>query len=458
MNNSPAQAPRLVKYPLYTVSDLSTGMYAVVPSILLMFYMTNTLGIPVGWATLASLLPKIVDLIAGPLIGAWSDRSNPRLGRRRAFILFGAATVMPSFLLLWSAPFLSPLLAAVFIGVAFSLCAVCYSCYIVPYSALNAEIVTGYHDSTSLNAYRATYSMSGALLAGAGAPWIVEYFGGGRPGYAAMGATMGCLMSLSILVTFLQSREPARPSATARADMRQLVAAVVHNRPYLLLLGTYLTHVTASGVAGAALAYFVTYQLHRDGEFLGLVFLLSFSASVVAIPAFSWIGRRLGKFSTYALATVMSGLMYTGYLLLDTSSSTLHVLTVAFLAGLAEGGIQVFAFAMLIDCVLHGNRRPQAVSTEAMLNGLFYACEKLGFATGAALAGGIFLLTGLVETTQGYVQQPDSALTGIRYAVALAPAVLNAVSLAIFLRYRHFDRENGARDSATAEVAATRAA
>jgi Na+/melibiose symporter-like transporter len=444
--NLPSQGPaRLVRYPLYAISDLSTGIYAVTPSILLMFYMTNILGISVGWATAASFLPKVVDVIVGPWIGALSDRSTARLGRRRVFILFGGLTILPTFLLIWTAPFASPVLSACFIIAAFSVCAVCFSAYVVPYSALNTEVAPRYHDSTSLNSFRATYSMIGALLAGAGSPLIVQALGGGKAGYAAMAGVMGGVMMLSILVTYFFSREPQRhvqPPRMRLADMRRCVS---DNRPFRVLLLAYFVHIVGSGTVGAGLAYFVTYQLRRDTDFLSLMFFVSFAASILAIPLFAALGKRRGKFFAYGFALCTSALFGTGYFIVGEHTPTSLLILAAALAGISEGGIQVFAFSMLIDSIRHGNASPEAPAAEALMSGLFMAGEKVGFATGVAVAGGIFYLTGLVETTEGFVPQPASAVFGIRLATSLVPVAFHLLSLAIFFAYRSFDRDTSGR-------------
>jgi Na+/melibiose symporter-like transporter len=437
MNTS--KPPRLVKYPLYTIGDLSSGIYAVTPSILLMFYMTNILGISVGLATVAAVVPKIVDLITNPLVGSLSDRTSTRLGRRRPFILFAGLTVLPTFLFVWAAPFADPVLSACFVVALFSLCSVCYSAFLVPYCALSSELATDYHDSTSLNSYRATYSMLGCVLAGAGAPLIVEQFGGGRAGYLAMGISMGAIMAASVLTTFFASREPVRRTEAVKLTRAQTCEALANNRPYLLLLVAYFMHIVGAGVVGATLAYFVTYVLHRSADFLSLLFFLSFGASVVAIPMFVWLGKRVGKFGAFAVALILSAVSVAAYVCLSSATPVALVLLIPILVGMSEGGIQVFAYAMLADCIRYGDGRSNGLHPGAVLSGFFVAGEKLGFAVGALVAGGIFAMAGLIETQQGLTAQPHSAIVGIRLAASAVPTILNIFALVVFWYYRDFD-------------------
>jgi len=69
------------------------------------------------------------------------------------------------------------------------------------------------------------------------------------------------------------------------------------------------------------LAYFVTYVLHRDADFLSLVFFLTFGASVAAIPLFVYLGKLVGKFGSFAVALVVAGTAALGYSTYDLEDS-----------------------------------------------------------------------------------------------------------------------------------------
>ncbi|HHM8127193.1 TPA: MFS transporter [Pseudomonas aeruginosa] len=435
------KSKKQVWYPLYTIGDLASGIYSVTPSILLMYYMTNILGIPVALATAAAFLPKIVDLICNPIIGAISDRTSTRLGRRRPFMLFASLLILPSFALIWASPaHSSATISAYFVIGIFSVCTICFSCFVIPFFALNTEIATDYHDRTSLNSYRTMYSMIGCLLAGAGAPMIVQHFGGGKTGYAMMGIVLGATMAVATFITFITAREPARTSVINPPTLRQAWACVSVNRPYLILLSAYFLHIVGAGIAGASLAYFVTYILQRDTDFLSLLFLLYFGMSVLSIPLYVWLGRKVGKFHAYLTALSLVAIFSSAMFFLDATTPLPLLLAVATLANMHEGGIQVFTFSMLADCVRESSTPVGTSTPSAMFNGFFIAGEKLGFATGVLLGGAIFIVSGLIETTEGFVHQPQSALTGIGLSVSVVPAVLNLISSLLFIRYKTFDQ------------------
>lgn len=438
---SQAKSGRLVYYPFYTMGDFAGGLFTVTPSILLIFYMTNVLGVPAELATLAAVVPKIIDLISSPLIGTLSDRTRSRLGRRRPYILFAALTTMPTFALMWYAPFSDPVASAWFILVSFSLATLCFGCFVIPFFALNAEIATSYHDRTQLNSMRAVYAMVGCLAAGAAAPLIVGMTGGGRHGYVILGIVLGLGMSAAMLVTFFNSREPARAVDRPTPSWRQIAGALGSNRAFLFLSGAFFVTTVSAGVVTATTAYFVTYILGRGTEFLSLTFFLQFGATIVTIPLWAMLGARFGKFPLFAAALLLQAALVLAYMFLDRSTPLPLVLAPMIAIGVTVGGVQVFAFSMLGDCIHAFSGRADGLPVEAMFTGFFIAGEKLGYAVGALLAGLIFSFTGLVATTQGATTQPQSAIDGIRIAMSIIPAAVNILAAAIFYFYLPFERE-----------------
>lgn len=430
---------RLVNYGLYTVGDVASGIAAVTPGILLMFYMTNILGVPVELAALAGFLPKILDFLCTPLIGALSDRTRSRFGRRRPYMLIASLTIFPTFGLMWMAPFQDPALSAYFVLVLFCASTILFSCFVVPFFALNAEIAIDYEDRTALNSYRSFYSLLGAMFAGAGAPLIVEFAGGGRHGYAMLGLVMSAIMTLATLITFFAAREPEKPAAAVNASLRDIGTAIISNRPFALLFACYFIHIVSISLFGTTLAYFSTYVLERGTGFLSLLFFIKYGVSTATIPLWVMIARRIGKFRSFALCLGLATIALAAFSLLGRATPMPFLLLTVILYGLVGGGVQVFVFSMLADCIHHGGQSG-ATASEATLSGIFIAGEKLAFGFGTLLSGLILGAAGLVATTKGAVVQTPQVLDGIRAAASWGPAALNILALLLFLFYRDFER------------------
>lgn len=448
MSESAWTAPR-VKYPVYTMGDMASGCFAVLPAFLLMFYMTNIMGISVALATTVVLVPKLVDLVAAPLVGNLSDRTRSRLGRRRPWMLAASLLILATFPFIWIAPFRTPEHSAYFILAMFSVCTVAVTCFAVPFLALNSELARDYSDRTTLNAYRTLYSCIGMMTAGAIAPLIVALGGGGRHGYSLMGIVIGVMMASVTMITFWSAREPVRPPIDRPPTASQSLAAISSNPSFMMLATAYFIYIAGSGLSGAVLVYFTTYILARGPELLSLIFFVSTGSSIVAIPVWTWFGERAGKLGALMGCFVPALAAPMIFSVVTHDSPLWLVIAAAAVSGLSAGGIQIFFFSMLADSIRHGGRRTIAIDCSALLTGFFVASEKLGFAAGALFAGLLFDISGLLTTTEGRVTQPDSAIAGIRLGVTWLPAMLSLGALIVLILYRRFDRE--LRDASLAD-------
>jgi Na+/melibiose symporter-like transporter len=62
----------------YSLGSLVTGAFGTVPGLLLLPYLTDTLGVAAGVAGLLVLLPKAWDVLINPVAGRVSDRRGDR--------------------------------------------------------------------------------------------------------------------------------------------------------------------------------------------------------------------------------------------------------------------------------------------------------------------------------------------------------------------------------------------
>src|SRR6187431_566251 len=88
----------------YAVGSLGTGGFATLPGLVLVYYLTDTLGIAALAAGILVTVAKVWDVLIDPVIGARSDRSLGRRGSRRPFMLAGAIALPVLFVLTFAVP------------------------------------------------------------------------------------------------------------------------------------------------------------------------------------------------------------------------------------------------------------------------------------------------------------------------------------------------------------------
>lgn len=419
----------------YGAGSIGAGIFSTIPGLLLLFYLTDTLGVPAGLAGLAIVVPKLWDIITDPIVGAWSDRSRSRWGRRRPFLLAGTLTLPPCFIALFAAPVGDPMLAFAWVLIAFCLAAAAFTLFQVPYAAMPAEITADYHERTTLIAYRMAFVTLGVLAAGALAPALIKAGGGGPAGYLQMSVVLALVSMAAMLVAFLGTRHAPRTEAVAHTlGLRAQIGVALANRGYRRLLVAYGLQCVALGAVLAAVPYFVRYTLGGDEGVVTLLFVCLVAPAIVTMPLWTAISRRRGKRFGYVLAALIFAVMAASLIFSGPGPLALVGAQVGLL-GVGFAGLQVFPFAMLPD-LIDADARATGLRREGVFTALWYVGEKAGFAAGAWLVSGMLAATGFLERRAGeLVVQPDTALLGIHVAMAILPAALALFSLPLLLQH-----------------------
>ena len=426
----------------FGVGSLGTGIFSSVPSVLLLYFMTDTLGIAAGLAAWAVFIPKFWDVITDPLMGMISDRTHTRWGRRRPYMFVGAILMSVSFVFLFNVPeFGSDRATFLYVMVIFALSATAFTVYSVPYIAMPAEMSTVPHERTKIMSWRMGFMTLGILLGAGGAPFVVNAAGGGRDGYAVMSWAVGLFCAFAMLFSVLGTR---RARFSTRTDhpfrIREQLAAAATNRPFAVLLIALIIQLAAVGVITASAPYYAEHIL-KAGEntelYVSVLLGAYIGAAIPSMPFWAYLCGRIGKlracyvavsgFSFFCLTTAVAG---EGYPL------ALICLQVACI-GICYGGTQVIPYSMLTD-TLHLDAARSGQRREGVFTGVWTAGDKLGVALGGFVMATMLGLFGYLESAEEAVVQPASAVFGIRMAFSVVPAVTMALSL-VALRFYTLD-------------------
>lgn len=420
----------------YAVGSFGTGGFATVPGLVLLFYLTDVLGVSAAIASLVVFVPKVWDVIIAPVMGGVSDRTMLRTGSRARWLLVGGLIIGPMFALTFAAPTaLQGDLAAVWVGLFFLLAVTGFATFQVTYLAMPAEFTDDYRERTRLMGIRIIFLTLSILLFGAGAPILVKAFGSGRTGYAGMGVVVGLLLLLSAVVCWLVLRRARSYSkAESEPSFAERVAAVRQNRWFLLLLMTFVVQALGVGAMLAAVPYMATYILGGGELQQTILFACLVAPAIIVMPLWSKLSQRSGKHRGFLLASGIFVIAAVG-LFFSRSLPDVAVYVLVGMVGVAYAGMQMFPLAMLpdtvsADAVMHGQQRA------GVFTGVWAASETVALAIGPAIVGLILAVTGFISSEGGQtVTQPSSALLGIVLSFSLFPAAMLLLSLPSLLRY-----------------------
>jgi MFS/sugar transport protein len=89
----------------YGMGSLATATFAVVPSLVPLYYLTDVLGVSAAVAGFVVFLPKLLDLVYNPIADRLSDSTVSRLGPRRPWMAVGAVVLPLGFVGVFFSPF-----------------------------------------------------------------------------------------------------------------------------------------------------------------------------------------------------------------------------------------------------------------------------------------------------------------------------------------------------------------
>lgn len=419
----------------YAIGSLGTGGFGTLPGLVLVFYLTDTLGIAALAAGILVTAAKVWDVVIDPVIGARSDRSLAVRGSRRPLMILGSVALPVFFILTFAVPAgLPPIVSGAWVLIAFLLTATAFSLFQVPYLALPAELTPGYDERTRLVSARVVVLSVAILLFGAGGPELRDAFADEYTGYLVMAIVAGVVIGLGMLVSsFVAPR--VVPIAASRTSIlehyRAGFDALRRSQAFRSLLLAFLLQALATGMMLAGAQYVATWVL---GTGVALLFVSLIAPALVFAPVWAVVSRRIGKERAFAIASVLFGVAALSLVLLVWWPGVWVYAPVA-LAGAAYAGMQSLPMSMLPDVISH-DARTHGDGRAGVFGGVWTAGETTGMALGATVLAVVLAITGYVESV-GFelVVQPASAITGIVWSFSVVPAVLIAASLVAFVRY-----------------------
>lgn len=429
---TPTRLPRSVRIG-YGSGSVATGAFGTVPGLMLLPYLTDSLGIAAALAGVIVFAPKAWDVVLNPIAGRISDRTVDPRGPRRPWLLRAGLALAASFALIFAAPELgSQGFEALWVLVCFLLCATAYAFFQVPYVAMPAELTSSYDERTRLMTWRVAILAFTIMLAGATAPLIRDAVGG-RAGYRVMGVVMAVIIVIGVVGAYVGTRRaPVSTVEAGTGSLRDQLRIVAGARDFRLLLVTFVVQALATGCMLAGVDYLASDVLDRKAAST-ILFVCFVGPALLLTPAWSALGARIGKKQGYVISSVV---LAVGALLAVLARSAPFGLVVAAVAlvGVGYAGAQVFPLAMLPDAAAVDARRTGS-SRVGVYTGVWTAGETLGLALGPGLFALVLALGGYRSSTDGDVAQPDSALNAITLGFSVLPAVLVLASLAWLVRY-----------------------
>jgi GPH family glycoside/pentoside/hexuronide:cation symporter len=425
---------------LYGFGDIGVALSSTAIGTYLMFFYTDVAGLGIFAAGIVKGIGRVWDAITDPAMGYLSDRTRSRLGRRRFWLI---VSPIPLGLGIW-AVFAPPVglgttglfwwMLGTYLFVYLS-----FTAFLTPYYALGAELSEDVDERTRIVAIRTFFQYGGAIVGGF-MPLLASLFGEGelRTGYAVVAAGFGVVAAGAILIAFFGTREPppAPRQAASFANFWWGVRESFKNRPFRILLATFVVMSLGGGLNGAVSVYALIYWLGFSQAEVGIIIPVYLGAATLALPFWVWVSTRFGKDRALkALCFFEVVVLSAIYFLVPIKAVVYAFLT---FAGFGLAGFLI-ASSLLADVLDHDE-----LVTGDQRGGAFFGfwtfALKLANGLGPPIAGGLLGAAGYVA---GQAQTP-LVIETLRWLYGPIPAVFFLAAALIFWRFP-LTREEHAR-------------
>src|SRR4051812_38308337 len=359
----------------YAAGSVGTGAYGTVPGLVLLYFMTNVLGVAPALAGAALVVPKLVDVVLPPLVGLLADR-----GHARRLVTTGALVLPLLFVALFAVPAsLTGAGAALYVAALLVAANLAFSCFQVPYVAAPAAATDDTHERTRLVGWRMAALIAGIVVSGALATAIADPASGDRGDYRAMAVVVAVTLAAALRGGRRgRARLPRREAVSVPPPLRVSMSAVWDDRPFRGLLVAFLLMSTATHVMLAGTPYYASYVLGAGERTAGL-FLTLIVPAVAAMPLWTLLARRVGKERSLQWALALFAACA---LLLATGGEDRRAIALAAVAvlGAALAALLLLPYAMLADATRAAGGDAQL--REGAYTGAWTATDTLGAALG----------------------------------------------------------------------------
>ncbi|WP_375187038.1 MFS transporter [Sphingobium yanoikuyae] len=374
------------------------------------------------------LLGRIWDVSADPLVGALSDRTRSRFGRRRPWIAAGGLLFGLSSALLFFPP--AALVTPAYLGAALFFFYLGWSMIEIPASAWAGELSRHYHGRTRVVSYQALLRAIG-LLAVLVLPTILDQFepGNGTLKLQLVGGFIIATLIPSLFLTLFSVPEPPVPATPpVRQSFWRATSVIFSDRLLLRVLASDAVVTAGQSIRASLIVFFAVWYMDLPAWASGL-YLLQFIFGVAAAPIWLRIGTRIGKRQAAISGEIAQAAINIGLLFVFPGGLPL-LLALTIAQGLTQGSGNLMLRAMVAD-VADAHRLRTGHDRTGLFFSVFALSAKLGPAIGIGIALPLIAWLGFAAGPHNH----PTALEGLKTVFALGPAIAHIIATLIIWRF-----------------------
>lgn len=428
----------------YGLGDTASNLFFQTFIFFLLYFYTDVFGITAAAAGTMFLVTRIWDAVNDPMMGAIADRTNTRWGKFRPYLLWFAVPFGIVGVLMFTTPNLSPAGKLIYAYITYTLMMMLYTVINVPYSALMGVLTPNAMDRTVVSSFRFVLAFVGMFIVQYSIVRMVGLFGGGNEqlGWQWAMTVISALAVVLFLITFATTKERVQPPKGQKNPLKQDLADLFANKPWLLIGGATVFQLTFLVMRGTSIMYYFEYYVQDQQIMLfGKTHSYSFGAlasafmlagtvmTIIGAVLTKWFSKAIGKSQSYYGFLGISAISIALFYFLD-SKDIILMFVLQLVASFAVGPVSVLQWAMYTDTADYSELKKGRRATALIMAASLFAL-KLGVALGGAGTAWVLAAYGY----QPNQPQTAEALKGIRLLMSVYPAIFGIIGVVLMLFY-----------------------
>jgi len=432
--NKPITHGRGYKF-VWGLASLGTSLISGVFAALLPIFYQDYLGLSARWIGLASLLYAIWNAINDPLFGYITDNTRSKMGRRIPYMRFTAPFLALTFILVWFAPAQAGQTAIFWwMLVSMLLYDTCYTIVGLVYSSLLPEITESDSERNDLQISTALFGLLGMLL-GFIIPDLFRPKAGGDPSFLPLQTAMivvGIVGALLIIATTLKVKErPEFTQVDKPIGLRDSIRFTFSSKSFLILVAANFMSILMSSLVIGAIFYMADYVLKMNTMIL-LAYI--FIPLIIGVPCTKIFTKHFGIVGGNQIMLMIAAVGLLSIMIIPNSLIPIGLA----LAGFGLAGPQTLTNVLFAQVADEDETR-SGVRREGSFFGVNALITKPAQSLAIALSPFILEATNFVTRDQNlgqmFLNQPESALLGIKIITGLIPGIAMLLGAIILIWY-----------------------
>ncbi len=419
----------------YGAADTGYNLVFNVLTMYLMFYYTDVAGLDVLKVGTLFLVVRLLDIIAGPLVGELIDKTHTRWGKVRPWFLWFSIPFAITGVLVFSVPRISPSGKLIWAYITYILISFVAAGAGTPTTAILPNLTTNQQERVNANAFRNVGGQVGVILSGVLTLPLVGILGRGNQqlGFTLTMLCFGVISVGCLLFTFFGTRERVITAKAKEPPFTKSFSAMMRNLPWWLIV--LLNFVTFIGVVGksSSIAYFFKYNVGNAG-LSSVVNGINSIGMILGMILTPFMAKKMKK-RNIVITFFLCSIVGSGILQLGANLHSIPVIMIGVAIASLSGAGSSVGFVMLADVVDYGEWK-----TGIRGQGLITSCATIGVTAGAGIAG---WLTSFILAHAGFVAnrtQTATSLGAISFNFIWLSAICSVIGIIIMLFYRLDDK------------------